>query len=217
MPLATQDGDPSLLLEAICTHGQGCAGPQGRGTTRLPPELSGAGASCVPGASPEAPLTEGLQRAVVPEEFCSLVGAREMGCQLETVVRAQRRACLSMPVCQGFHPAGATQRSPVLGLFWLCDPLGFQPEQTSVLLARHLWSDPQRPGQGWPRAHPLFAPHVRRKWLQPGGSQILTMTDGPGALLGYCQGLGGQCPSGCVETELRAAAGRWVLCRIWHF
>lgn len=23
MPLATQEGDPSLLLEAVCTHGQG--------------------------------------------------------------------------------------------------------------------------------------------------------------------------------------------------
>lgn len=145
------------------------------------------------------------------------MGAREMGCQLETVVRAQRRACLPMRHVRASVQLGLQRGAPSLA--WSgCVTLWASSQSRPACVWQGTFglihSGLARDGPGRPR---LFAPRVRRKWLQPGGSQILTMTDGPRALLGYCQGLGYWCPSGCAEMELWAVAGRWVLCRIWHF
>lgn len=193
MPLATQEGDPSLLLEAVCTHGQGpCCWAPGQRDPRA-----------------EGPLIS-LQNSLEQGPPAFLGSARRRHSQrASSGLWSLRSSVLSGCTGDGL-PAGNCCESPEEGL-----PPDASHVRASVQLGLHrgapslarsgcvtLWASSQsrpacvwqgtfglihsglaRDGPGRPR---LFAPRVQRKWLQPGGSQILPMTDGPGALLGYC-------------------------------
>lgn len=235
MPPPSQDGDPSLILGALCGRGQVCAGQR---DCSSPARTAWGGASCIPGASLEVRLTEGLPQAgsracpVIPEQFWSLVGAQEVGCQLETVTKPRGGPDSPRPSRQGFRPARPhRESSPALSPVWLCDPEepGLPARAGQCAFGKAPWVRPRHPCQRWPRATPSLCSCVWRKGLQPGGPQSLTVMDGPGAP-GYCQGVGSRCPSDRTKCgtgfrgrrrELWAAAGQGGSLQNlqfpWHF